>query len=139
MYPLEINFEIPIACVFSDQNICSGQVIPSILVLSGTTRTNDNPSIGLSAAGSRNIPSFTAINNKVAPVLANIVVTTIIFCVNRTTNYRITINPISSVNDTLDQTISVNTATTEITLICNNGSTIYNWTNDNTATGLAEI
>ena len=95
MYTLEINFEIPIAGVFSDQNVCSGQLIPSIPVLSGTTWTNDNPSIGLSAAGSGNIPSFTAINNKVAPVVANIVVTTINFCVNRTTNYRIMINPIS--------------------------------------------
>jgi hypothetical protein len=93
----------------------------------------------LSAVGSGNIPPFTAIHNKIAPVVANIVVTTINFCVNRTTNYRITINPISSVKDTLDQTISVNTAITEITLIYNNGSTIYNWTNDNTTIGFAEI
>lgn len=37
--------------------------------------TNDNPSIGLAASGTGNIPAFTAINNGVSPVTANITVT----------------------------------------------------------------
>jgi len=37
--------------------------------------TNDNPSIGLAASGTGNIPAFTAINDGVTPVVANITVT----------------------------------------------------------------
>ncbi len=39
------------------------------------TWTNDNPSIGLAASGTGNLPSFLAVNSGAAPVTANVVVT----------------------------------------------------------------
>jgi uncharacterized protein YjdB len=61
------------ACSGEDTNpiILTGNNIPGKTY----TWTNDNPSIGLAASGTGNIPSFTAINTGSNPVTANITVT----------------------------------------------------------------
>jgi hypothetical protein len=56
--------------------------------------TNDNPSIGLAASGTGNIPSFTTINNGVAPVTANVTVTPFANgCNGPSQTFTITVNP----------------------------------------------
>ncbi|WP_338225869.1 beta strand repeat-containing protein [Algoriphagus confluentis] len=56
--------------------------------------TNSNPSIGLAASGTGNIPSFTTINNGVAPALATITVTPRANgCDGPSQTFTITVNP----------------------------------------------
>lgn len=56
--------------------------------------TNDTPSIGLSASGTGNIPSFTAVNTGSTPVVATITVTPMIDgCAGTPIQFTITVNP----------------------------------------------
>jgi gliding motility-associated-like protein len=100
--------------------------------------TNDNTSIGLAASGTGNTTSFTATNSGTTPVSANITVTpTAVGCVGTASTFTITVNPTPTV-----------TVPSNIT-ICNGGTitgtafsgtvtgTTYDWTNSNTAIGLA--
>ena len=62
--------------------VCNGAATTAVVFGTTTTGgtvtytwTNDQPSIGLAAAGSGDIPSFTAVNPGTAPVIATIEVT----------------------------------------------------------------
>ncbi len=57
--------------------------------------TNDNPSIGLAASGTGNLPAFTAVNNGATPVTANITVTpsNASGCTGTPQTFTITVNP----------------------------------------------
>ncbi|MEK0412630.1 MAG: hypothetical protein RL070_118 [Bacteroidota bacterium] len=57
--------------------------------------TNDNPSIGLAASGTGNLPAFTAVNNGTTPVTANITVTptNTSGCSGTPQTFTITVNP----------------------------------------------
>ena len=57
--------------------------------------TNDNPSIGLAASGTGNLPAFTAVNNGTTPVTANITVTpsNASGCTGAPQTFTITVNP----------------------------------------------
>jgi len=57
--------------------------------------TNDNPSIGLAASGTGNLPAFTAVNNGTIPVTANITVTpsNASGCTGAPQTFTITVNP----------------------------------------------
>jgi len=62
------------------------------------TWTNDQPTIGLAATGSGNIPTFTAINTGTSPVVATIIVTPHftgggVTCDGPTKTFTITVNP----------------------------------------------
>ncbi|MFM6970125.1 MAG: cadherin domain-containing protein [Sediminibacterium sp.] len=61
--------------------------------------TNDNPSIGLAASGTGNLPAFTAINNGTTPVTANITVTptTTSGCAGTPQTFTITVNPSATI------------------------------------------
>lgn len=64
----------------ANKSVCGGNTQPEIS-FSGTATTyswvNSNPSIGLAASGTGNIPAFTAMNNGNTPITANITVTPI--------------------------------------------------------------
>lgn len=72
--PLVINDPV-------DQDVCNNGMTTAVnfsgVPASGVTYswTNNNTSIGLAAAGSGNIPSFVAVNNTNAPIVATITVT----------------------------------------------------------------
>ncbi len=91
------------------------------LFLQTYTWTNNDITIGLAATGTGNIPSFTAINNGTAPVVATIIVTPHftnggVTCDGPTKSFTITINPTPQVvPSTLTQTIC-NDGTTNVTL-----------------------
>ena len=121
-----------------------------ILELSNTggtttyTWTNDQPSIGLAANGTGDIPSFTAINAGTAPIVATIVVTPhfengSVTCDGPTKTFTITVNPTAEVNQPASQVVCNNGSTSAVTFTTpNTGGTItYTWTNDQTSIGLA--
>ncbi|MDP2235242.1 MAG: PKD-like domain-containing protein, partial [Bacteroidales bacterium] len=112
----------------------------------GTTTyawTNNNTSIGLAAAGSGDILSFTATNTGTSPVTATITVIPTytndgVSCVGPSINFTITVNPTAQVNNPGLQTWC-NTASASLSFTTNRtgGTTTYAWTNNNTAIGLA--
>lgn len=86
-----------------NQTTRNGAVVPAT-VFSGSpvgivySWTNSNPSIGLAASGSGNLPSFTAVNNGSTPVTATITVTPVyegagISCPGAARSFTITVNP----------------------------------------------
>jgi hypothetical protein len=98
--------------------------------------TNSDPSIGLAASGSGNIPSFTATNIGVAPVIALITVTpTANGCFGIPMTFTITVNPTpNAVATPASQTVCSAIPITTIVLTGNVAGTTYNWTRDNNAT-----
>jgi hypothetical protein len=83
-YPISVQIKgIPDVVVPADQSVCVGGMTTDInftsTVSTGITPTynwvNDNPDIGLGAAGSLHIPAFTPVNVTALPAIANITVT----------------------------------------------------------------
>ena len=113
---------------------------------SGTTFswTNSNTSIGLAASGNGNLPSFTATNTTSNPITATITVTPSFsggsaVCSGVSKTFIITINPTGQVNQpsNLIKCNSNVVVTNFSTSNTGSGTTVYNWTNDSTAIGLA--
>ena len=110
-----------------DQVLCNGE--NSIPVSLGTltigtvsfTWTNDQPSIGLPAYGSGDIPSFVAENNSDSPIITAISVTPhfiigSISCTGEPKVFTITVNPTPQVVPVVTETTLCNDAATDITL-----------------------
>lgn len=127
----------------ADVTVCNGAITGTIVFTSnfpGTsfTWTNNNTSIGLGASGNGNIAAFTATNATAAPVSATITVTPSDGVTNGTpVTFTITVNPTPTVNNVANQTVCRNSSTTAVNFTGAVPGTIYNWTNNNTATGLA--
>ncbi len=91
---------IPVVITPASFSVCSGATVSSTSFSSlptgaSYTWTNSNTSIGLAAAGSNNVPSFTAVNNTASPVSATITVTpTLDGCTGTPSTYTITVNPL---------------------------------------------
>ncbi len=102
--------------------------------------TNNNTSIGLAAAGAGNIASFTATNATNVPQVATITVTpnysNTITCPGTPITFTITVNPVPAVNPVANQTVCAGTTVTQV-FSGPVAGTVYNWTNSNTAIGLA--
>ncbi|MBK7557948.1 MAG: hypothetical protein IPI54_06530 [Chitinophagaceae bacterium] len=117
--------------------------VEAVYSTAGTTAynwTNNTTSIGLAAAGSGNIASFTATNITNAPVVATVTVTPTytnsgVSCDGTAITFTITVNPTPTVNAQADQTVCVGTTTTATFTGAVSG-TVYNWTNTNTNIGL---
>ncbi len=84
----------------ADQSLCGGANTTAIAFSStiGTPTyewTNNNPSIGLAASGTGNIPAFAAINNGTIPVTATVIVTPVVSanCKGIPDTFTITVNP----------------------------------------------
>ncbi len=106
--------------------------------------TNNTPSIGLAASGTGNIASFAGTNTTTAPVTATITVTPSYTsgggtCTGMSTTFTITVNPLATVTAVANQTVcrNANTAAVNFTSPTTGGTIVYNWTNSNTAIGLA--
>lgn len=130
----------PVSAVY-----CPGEIV-SATTFTGSTLPNttynwtvtNGASLGLSqTSGSGDLPSFTAVNNTTAPIVATIIVTPRQGSCNGTTKtFTITVTPrgIASDINVPDQTICYNT---KPTLSVNNpvaGAT-YRWYTDNTTVG----
>ncbi len=127
----------------ANQAICNGSLSAEI-AFSGTiggtvfSWANNNPSIGLAASGTGNIPSFTAANNSSVPVTAIITVMPAAgTCGGVAKQFTITVNPTPAVN-ALNNTGGCNGF--PITVAAFNGTvsgTTYSWTNNQPTIGLA--
>src|SRR5690606_20359112 len=142
------SFEItvnptPTVAAVADQTLCADAATTAVSFsgdVAGTTYdwTNDNAAIGLSASGAGDIASFTAINNTNAPITATITVTpSARGCSGATESFDITVNPTPTVAAVADQTLCADAATTTVSFTGSVAGATYNWTNDNTAIGLA--
>lgn len=132
-----------------NQTLCNGATTTAVTF--ATTATggsvtynwiNSDPSIGLAAAGSGSIPSFTAINTGTAPVVATITVTPVYNnggtnCTGTPLSFTITVNPTATVNAVANQVFCGNTASAPISFGGAVAGTVFNWVNDNPAIGLA--
>ena len=117
------------------QTLCNGEETADIVFTGPVAGTeynwiNDNPTIGLDAAGVGDIPAFTAVNNGTTPVTATITVTpSTAGCAGAPETFTITINPAPTVifsGD--DQAICSNTASEAITLTSNTPDSDITWT-----------
>ncbi|MEI6683537.1 MAG: PKD domain-containing protein [Bacteroidota bacterium] len=131
--------------------VCNGAVtaaIPFTTVNTGGVTTyswnNNTSAIGLAAAGTGTLPSFTATNTGNVPIVANVVVTPTftsggISCPGPTKTFTITVNPSGQVNLPPNQSVCNNAPTAPVSFSTNNsgGVTTYSWTNNATSIGLA--
>ena len=123
-----------------NQVVCHGESTESIIFSTNNfngvmsyTWTNDSPSIGLSANGSGDILSFTAINTNSAPITANIIVTPTfgfdnVVCDGEQKIFTITVNPTAQVEQPEDQTVC-NGDDVTVEFFTNNavGNISYTW------------
>jgi hypothetical protein len=97
--------------------------------------TNNNPSIGLSASGTGDIPSFNTINNGVSPVSANVTVTPFANgCNGPSQTFTITVNPTPKVTVIPDYCV----AGGRVQLIANSNvaGTTWLWNTGQTASSI---
>ncbi|GAA4340375.1 T9SS type A sorting domain-containing protein [Flaviaesturariibacter amylovorans] len=129
----------------NNEVVCSGTVVSAVSV--GTpppgytyTWTNSDPSIGLAASGSNMVPSFTAVNNGMTPVTAEIRLTATETATGmaKTYVYRITVKPLPTVNAVSNQSLCVG-QTGSVSFSGSLSGTTYKWTNSNTAIGLSAV
>jgi hypothetical protein len=113
-YTITVN-PIPTVNTNANEVVCNGAAVAAINFSSPVTGTsyawtNNQPSIGLPAAGNSDINSFTGINNMNAPITAHISVTP---SANNCTGA-----PINVISITVNPTPTVNVAGSNIT-VCN--------------------
>jgi gliding motility-associated-like protein len=88
--------------------------------------TNDNPSIGLAASGTGNLPAFTAVNNGTTPVTANITVTptSASGCSGTPQTFTITVNPTPRITyPNTSYNLERNSSISSITPVISGGAT----------------
>ena len=128
--------------------VCNGEATPVIVLSSDVPNAVfmyaiDNPAVGLMpAAGTGNVPSFTAVNNTADPVVANVTVTTTATangqeCSGAMTVIQYTIEPTPTVNPVADQTLCAGGMTTAIDFSGAVNGTEFAWTNSAPEIGLA--
>ena len=132
----------PVLSVLTPQTVCNGtgtSVVSFGSSVTGTNYswTNNTTSIGLAGSGNGNIAAFTAVNTGNTPVMATITVTPAANgCTGTPGTFAVTVNPTPTADAVAPQTLcrggSVSAAFTGPV----NG-TVFNWTNNNTAIGLA--
>jgi hypothetical protein len=128
----------------ANQVLCNGAATTAVTFTSPVTGTvfnwtNNTPSIGLAAAGTGNIPSFTATNTTSAPITATITVTPVAAgCSGSSVTFTITVNPTAVVNTVANQTLCAGQSTAAINFSSPTSGTItYSWTNNTPSIGLA--
>ncbi len=126
-----------------NQALCNGSTTNAV-IFTGTLAntvfnwTNNNPSIGLAASGSGDIPAFTAVNTSSVIAVATIRVTPSNgICPGIARIFTITVNPTPNVAQPANLTVCNNGSTGTINFTGTVGGTNFNWTNDNTTIGLA--
>jgi gliding motility-associated-like protein len=135
----------PFINTVQDVVTCNGD-LSGILAFSGTANTfnwtNSNPSIGLVANGSGNLPVFTNTNTSSNPLLATITVTPQTgqgsqTCEGTPEIFTITVNPTPTMLPPGSQVLCSQTQTQPVNFSGNASS--YSWLNSNTSIGLASF
>jgi len=141
-YTITVN-PTPTMVTPSNDTVCNGATVPVTTLNSTPTGgtfswTNSDPTIGLAAAGTGNIPSFTATNTSTTPVTATITITpTVNGCAGTPVTYTITVNPTPTMtippNDTVCNGDPI--AASNFTSLPAGGT--FSWTNSDPTIGLA--
>ena len=141
----------PVVTEVADMTVCNGATTEEIVFEANTTDgevtyawTNSDPTIGLAASGTGNLPAFTATNTSNAQVTATIEVTPTytnggVSCEGAPMSFDITVNP-AVVMDTPDNQVVCNgdnTTAVEFTTTITDGEMSYAWTGGS-AIGLAD-
>jgi gliding motility-associated-like protein len=97
-FTLEVN-AVPSLTTRADTTVYDGATVPLYNFIQSTGAvtnwTNTHPQIGLSATGSREVPSFTAINSGTDPIIATINATPAMNgCAGLSQQYKITVLPL---------------------------------------------
>ncbi|MEN9698866.1 MAG: hypothetical protein RLZZ301_64 [Bacteroidota bacterium] len=148
-YTVTVN-PIPTIAAISNQAYCSGDNTTIVVPVSNPatasfTWTNSNPTIGLAAAGTGTIPSFTTVNSGNTPASALISILPSytnngISCQGSVLNFSFSVNPIPVVDAINDATICAgNTLSMSFTSTPTLSGVVYNWSNSNTAIGLGPV
>ncbi|MEI9959431.1 MAG: PKD domain-containing protein [Ferruginibacter sp.] len=126
-----------------NQTLCNGNFTTAMNFTSAVPGaiynwTNTFAGIGIPASGTGDIASFQAFSNGNYTANATITVTpTFNGCSGAPKIIVLTVNPTPNVAQPADQTLCRNSSTTAITFAGVVAGTTYNWTNNNTAIGLA--
>ncbi len=142
IHQITIN-PMPNVVTVPNQTLCSGTATNPINfsgAVAGTTYnwTNTNTLIGLGASGSGTIASFMANTTGDSINMASITVTPVANgCPGNSKTFVITVNPVPTVTQPTDQLLCNNTNTAAITFSRTVAGSVYQWTNNNTLTGLA--
>ena len=127
----------------TDVVLCAGETSTLINFsgnISGTTYnwSSNSTSIGMAASGSNSIPSFTAINTGLTPVIATVTVTpTANSCTGLSKIFKITVNPRPNVNSITNLVKCNGIASGTIPFTGSVNGTTFDWTNDTPSIGLA--
>ncbi|HOY33057.1 MAG TPA: gliding motility-associated C-terminal domain-containing protein, partial [Bacteroidales bacterium] len=141
-YTITVN-PSPTVTVPADITVCNnGSVITTNFTSTPTggtfSWTNSNTTIGLSASGSGDIASFTAINIGVSPISATItVVPSVNNCTGAPSTYTITVNPTPTVTVPANITICNNDTVPATNFTSTPAGGTFSWINSNTAIGLS--
>ncbi|RYD59566.1 MAG: T9SS type A sorting domain-containing protein [Sphingobacteriales bacterium] len=125
------------------QSVCNGDMTTTVNFggpVSGTSIawTNNRTSIGLAASGTGDIAAFPGTNTGNSTVTATITaVPTANSCIGTSEVFTIAVKPTPTVNTIANQTKCNGAATNTVTFGGAVTGSTYNWTNDNTAIGLA--
>lgn len=125
------------------QTVCNGSAIAAInfggsVANTQFTWTNNSPSIGLPASGSGNIPAFNPVNNDISIDTATITVTpAFATCIGSPVSFQLIVLPRANVVQPLNQFLCNNQYASVFPFTGPLNNTIYQWTNSNTAIGLA--
>ncbi|MBS1741632.1 MAG: PKD domain-containing protein [Bacteroidetes bacterium] len=138
----------PVPSVFrpTDQVVCNRGTTDAVIFNSFTsatasaniTWTNDDPSIGLAATGSGNIPAFTAVNNSGAPVTAHITISIANNgCNGVPQTFSITVNPTPDMAQPAMQSLCNGATSNAVQYSSTVSNAVYTWTNSMPSIGLA--
>ncbi len=127
----------------TDIILCTGETSPLINFLGNVSGATYNwssnlTSIGIAASGSNSVPSFTAINTGLTPVIATVTVTpTANSCTGLSKIFKITVNPRPNVNSITNLVKCNGIASGSILFTGSVNGTSFDWTNDTPSIGLA--
>jgi uncharacterized repeat protein (TIGR01451 family) len=145
VFTITVN-PLPLLNAITNQVVCAQATTLPIDLSSPTTGsvlsytwTNSTPSIGLSAGGIGNIPSFVAGNTGNTLLTANITAKVTNACGTGSRNFTITVRPVVTVNPVTNQVLYAGAATNAINFSSSvtGGTVAYRWTNNKPSIGLA--
>ncbi|MBW6483437.1 MAG: PKD domain-containing protein [Vicingaceae bacterium] len=141
-YTITVN-PTPTVVVPANITLCAAATVPATNFTSPVagatyTWTNSNTAIGLGASGAGNIAAFTSTNTTTNPITATItVIPTANGCVGTPNSYTITVNPSPTVNAITNITVCNGDNVPASNYTSPTTGVTFNWTNSNTAIGLA--
>ena len=136
---------VPTVTAVTSQSVCAGSATTAINFTGSVTGatyawTNSNTAIGLAASGTGNIASFTATNTTASNIAGTITVTPSAGgCTGTAATATIGVKALPTVVVPGNQVYAAGSTVPAQTFTGNISNAVYNWTNNNTATGLPAL